>query len=248
MRVQAGLKPDDWKHWGHWTTFKRNAAELLASELRGLEVIYCSPLTDPYQPAEESQELMPGILRVIAEAVRPPLAFVIQTRGPLVVRDRALLLAAARRTRLRVSFTVTTNQEDVRRIFEPHCAPLADRWRAIACLREAGIAVTATLAPLLPCDPAELLDQALAATSGAVVADPFHVRQVKRSGATTRQPAHEICHRYGWDKWLEPPFHQQLLGDMRQRTLAAGRVFAWGPPGFGLLAQAWEQNEGDRSL
>src|SRR6185312_3525992 len=26
MRVQAGLKPEDWRHWGTQTTFKRNAA------------------------------------------------------------------------------------------------------------------------------------------------------------------------------------------------------------------------------
>lgn len=29
MRVQAGLKPEDWQHWGHFTTFKDNAAMLL---------------------------------------------------------------------------------------------------------------------------------------------------------------------------------------------------------------------------
>src|SRR3954467_12676378 len=68
MRVQAGLKPDDWMHWGQWSTFKHNAAHLLAKELRPDQIIYCSPLTDPYQPAEESVQLMPRILETVAAA------------------------------------------------------------------------------------------------------------------------------------------------------------------------------------
>lgn len=98
MRFQGGLRPEDWKHWGHWTTFKTNAAELLRRALRGNQVIYCSPLTDPYQPAEEQQRLMPEILRAVTDS--PPKCFVIQTRGPLILRDLDLLKAAG----VRVSF------------------------------------------------------------------------------------------------------------------------------------------------
>ncbi len=237
MRVQAGLRPDDWKHWGHWTTFKKNAAKLVARELRGAEIIYCSPLTDPYQPAEETAGLMRAILSAIVVAPRPPEAFVIQTRGPLILRDLDLLRLAAARTRLRVSFSITTDREDVRRIFEPHCAPIVDRWRTLRELREAEIPVTATLAPILPCNPADLLAQAMEATSGVVVGDPFHVREVKRSGATTHEPAQEICRRFGWDAWLDPAFHRHLLTTLQQQAKRSNREFAWGPPGFGLLAK-----------
>lgn len=243
MRVQAGLRPDDWKHWGQWTTFKANAGELLARELRGTEIIYCSPLTDPYQPAEESFGLMRKILTAVADALRPAQSFVIQTRGPLILRDLDLLSRVSEKTRLRISFSVTTNREDVRRTFEPHCAPIADRWQTIRHLREAGIPVTATLAPILPCDPDELLDMAMDATSGPVVADPFHVRCVKKSGATTREPAQEICHRYGWDAWLNPEFHAEMLRTMKFRAAAANRTFAWGPSGFGLLVESENSSE-----
>src|ERR1035438_2264498 len=60
LRVQGGLRPDDWKHWGEWTTFKSNAVALARRELRPHHVIYCSPLTDPYQPVEADQRLLPG--------------------------------------------------------------------------------------------------------------------------------------------------------------------------------------------
>lgn len=237
MRVQAGLRPDDWKHWGQWSTFKKNAGELFARELRGTEIIYCSPLTDPYQPAEETAGLMRSILTAIVVAPRPPEVFVIQTRGPLILRDLELLQKAAMRTRLRVSFSVTTDREDVRRIFEPHCAPIPDRWQTIRALRQAGIPVTATLAPILPCNPGDLLEQAMVETSGPVVADPFHVRVTKRSGATTREPAQEICRRFGWNEWLDPAFHSQLLTAMQEQAARSDREFAWGPRGFGLLAK-----------
>lgn len=237
MRVQAGLHPDDWNHWGHHTTFKTNAAELFGKSLRAGQIIYCSPLTDPYQPAEESERLMPGLLRALANSERPPAAFVIQTRGPLILRDLELLGTAARRTRLRVSFSVTTDREDVRRIFEPQCASVEERWRAIAALRAAGIEVVATLAPLLPCTPEALVSRALDETNGPVVADPFHVRETKRSGATTRPAAIAICAHHGFLPWLDPAFQREVLGRMSAVAAAVGRQFGSGPLGFALLAR-----------
>ena len=71
MRIYGGLKPEDWRRWGQFTTFKSNAAELLAKQLQPSQKIYCSPLTDPYQPAEEVEQAMPGILAALIG--RPPL-------------------------------------------------------------------------------------------------------------------------------------------------------------------------------
>src|ERR1017187_4408029 len=34
MRIYGGLKPDDWNHWGRFTTFKSNAPRLLRASLR----------------------------------------------------------------------------------------------------------------------------------------------------------------------------------------------------------------------
>jgi DNA repair photolyase len=242
MRVQAGLRPEDWKHWGSHTTFKTNAAQLLRKSLRADQRIYCSPLTDPYQPAEAAERLMPALLESLATAAHPPAAFVLQTRGPLILRDLDLLRAAGERTRLRVGFSVTTNREDVRRILEPHGASVEERWRTIAALRAAGIPVTATLAPLLPCDPELFVARALAETAGPLVADPLHVREVKRSGATTRDAAIAICEHHGWTAWLDPQFQRAILTRMEAIVRDAGREFGFGPAGFGLLARASEHS------
>jgi len=228
MRVQAGLRREDWTHWGQQTTFKTNAGELLAGSLRPGQIIYCSPLTDPYQPAEAERCLMPDILRAVASMLSS-VRFVIQTRGPLILRDIELL------KHVRVGFSITTDRDDVRRIFEPHCAPIEERWRVIRTLRDAGISVFATLAPILPCDPEALVSPALEETHGAVIADPFHVREVKKSGATTRPAAVEICRHHGWEAWLDPEFQKSVLARMRSAAKAAGRAFGSGPAGFALL-------------
>jgi DNA repair photolyase len=236
MRVQGGLQQDDWLHWGEFTTFKKNAAELLALSLRPEQIIYCSPLTDPWQPAEAERRLMPAVLEAVIAS--PPKAFVIQTRGPLILRDLKLLAALKERTSLRVSFSVTTDRDDVRRIFEPHCAPIAERWRTIQLLSDAGIETSVALAPILPCDPEALVEQAIACSRGPIVADPFHVRSVKRSGATTRPAAVAICEHHGWSDWLHPAFQNEILSRMRTRTDDRHRVFGHGPSGFGLLAES----------
>jgi DNA repair photolyase len=235
MRIYGGLKPDDWRHWGQFTTFKSNAPELLRRQLREHQIIYCSPLVDPYQPAEETGLLMPRVLDELL--LRPPRIFVIQTRGPLIVRDLTLLVELSRRTTLRVSFSITTNRESVRKLYEPHCATIDCRLKAIHELRRAGITTFATLAPILPCDPEELARMALEATDQDIIGDPLHVRAVKPHGATTRHAAFAIGAKHGFSAWLEPEFQREVIERIGYTVGHAGRKFATGTEGFGWLAQ-----------
>ena len=235
MGIYGGLKPDDWKHWGQFTTFKSNAPELLRKSLRPNQAIYCSPLVDPYQPAEAARQLMPAILDAVIE--QPPRVFTIQTRGPLIVRDIDRLLALSRRTRLRVSFSLTTNREEVRKIYEPHCATLPERLSAIQQLRAAGIVTFATLAPLLPCDPEEFAEIALAASAEDIIVDPLHVRAVKKRGATTRQAALDISARREFSAWLDPEFQAGILARIQAVVTKAGRRCAAGTEAFGWLSK-----------
>jgi DNA repair photolyase len=235
MRVYGGLKPEDWRHWGQFTTFKSNAPELLRRQLREEQAIYCSPLVDPYQPAEETAQLMPRILDELL--ARPPKVFVIQTRGLLIVRDLARLVELSQRTTLRVSFSVTTNREAVRKLYEPHCATIDCRLKAIAELRRAGITTFATLAPMLPCDPEELAAMALEATDQNIIGDPLHIRSVKPRGATTREAAFAISEKHGFSEWLDAEFQRDVVERIAATVRRAGRRFATGTEGFGWLAQ-----------
>ncbi len=231
MRVFGGLKPEDWRRWGQFTTFKANAADLLRRELRPGQRIYCSPLVDPYQPAEEKRVMMPAILDALIE--NPPRRFVLQTRGPLILRDLERLRKIPG---LRVSFSITTNREEVRRFYEPLCAPVEERWNAVRALREAGIEVYAALAPLLPCDPEELARMAAEATGRELIGDPLHVRGVKPRGATTREAAWRISARQGFTEWLDGDFQRRVVDRIRAAARECGSDFETGPGGFSRLA------------
>ena len=233
MRIYGGLKRPDWELWGHHTTYKSNAADLLRRQLRPQQVVYCSPLVDPYQPTEETEQIMPGILKAVAG--RPPRAFVLQTRSALCLRDIPILQRLAEQTRLRVSFSLTTDREDVRRLYEPHCEPLEVRVRAMQTMVRAGIAVHCTLAPLLPCNPLRLAELALSSTVRDVVADPLHTREGKPHGATTRPEALRVSQANGFEKWHTPPFQSEVLDALRARLGAVGRKLGVGEAGFRML-------------
>jgi DNA repair photolyase len=235
MGIYGGLKSEDWKHWGQFTTFKSNAPEMLRRQLRAGQVIYCSPVVDPYQPAEESVELMRRILDELL--AHPPRTFVIQTRGPLILRDLDKLTALRLRTALRVSFSITTNREDVRKLYEPHCAPIEQRIDTIRQLRAAGIDTFATLAPLLPCDPEALAGLALDATDRDIIGDALHIRSLKPNGATTRAAAFAISARHEYSAWLDAEFQTEVTARIGRTVSKAGRRFATGPEGFRWLTQ-----------
>ncbi len=236
MRVQAGLRKEDWEHWGDYTVVKTNAPELLAQQLRPEQVIYCSPLVDPYQPAEMSAELMPRILEQIY--IRPPRIFVLQTRSKYVLRDAHLLQAVAEHTDLRISFSITTDSDEVRRQFEPRCESIPERVETVMALREAGLNVYVTLAPLLPCTPAVLAELIAPLAENPVIGDPLHIRATKKRGATTRDVALRVLDKQGSVQWAEAAFQAAVVEELKKELHARGREFAVGPEAFRWLTQA----------
>ncbi len=233
LKIYGGLRPDDWRRWGQHTTFKSNAPALLRRQLRPAQVIYCSPLVDPYQPAERFERSMPPILEALCD--RPPAVFVLQTRGSLILRDIELLGMLAKLTRLRVSFSLTTDDDRVRRLYEPRCEAIESRIRTLQALTDAGIAVHCTLAPILPCDPARLADLALGATTCGVIADPLHSRDGKPRGATTRPEAMRISAAMGFERWHQLEFQAKIVEEIRSRVESENRCFGVGEDGFRML-------------
>ncbi|MBI3210362.1 MAG: hypothetical protein HYZ37_15865 [Candidatus Solibacter usitatus] len=178
---------------------------------------------------------MPEILDALLAC--PPAVFTMQTRGPLILRDLDQLLLLSRRTRLRVSFSVTTDRDAVRRLYEPHCAPMDERFEVISRLNGAGIDAHATLAPILPCDAGHLLDLAMAASPHAIIADPLHLRERKPMGATTREQSFRIAAHHHHEDWFRAGFQDRILATMKDRAAACGRQFGFGPEAFAWLSQ-----------
>ena len=143
-------RPSD-DRYGASIRVKTNVADVLRRELarrswKG-EVIAIGAATDPYQPAEGHYRLTRGCVQVLAEAANP---FSIITRGPMIVRDVDILVEAAQRASVSVTFSVPTVDDDVWRTTEPGTAPPRQRLRALKVLVEAGVRASVGMAPLLP--------------------------------------------------------------------------------------------------
>lgn len=177
--------------WGNWVEVKENAVDLIKRRKVGKldgRYIYMSSVTDPYQPVERAVGLTRGVLQVLADRHAPKL--VVQTRSPDVTRDIDLFQQIADGDgRVRVNMTVTTDDEDVRRTFEPFCPSNAQRLDAVAELRRAGIDVGVTMTPLLLVRDAEAFAESLLATGAEhFIAQPFHFARGKFV-ASTREGA-----------------------------------------------------------
>lgn len=137
--------------WGTWVDIKEQAAEKLKRELqtakkKGTVSIFMSSATDPYQPVEYQERITRSLLEVMTEN-KPDFLFV-QTRSPLVTRDIDLFLEM--KDRIRISMTIETDREDMRKHFTPNAPPLAARMEALKRLYEAKLDVQAAISPILP--------------------------------------------------------------------------------------------------
>lgn len=132
--------------WGTFVDVKINAAELLKKEIQKKmkDTIWISGVCDPYQPLEAKYRLTRQCLQILAETDWP---VVVQTRSPLVLRDIDILKEAKN---IEVGLSITTANDGIRKLFEPHAPPIAERVNALAELHKSGIRTYAMIAPMLP--------------------------------------------------------------------------------------------------
>jgi DNA repair photolyase len=130
---------------------KVNAVSLLRSELAPRrwsgDLIAMGTNTDPYQRAEGKYRLTRGVVETLTEHANP---FSILTKSTLVLRDTALLAEAAKRSDVRVNFSIGTLDEDVWRTTEPGTPHPLRRVRAVEQLNAAGVPCGVLIAPVLP--------------------------------------------------------------------------------------------------
>jgi DNA repair photolyase len=111
------------------------------------EQVALGTATDPYQPIEGHYRLTRGAIEALARA-RTPVGLV--TKGPMVVRDRDVLLELSAAASCTVCMSVPTVDEDAWRILEPGTAHPLQRLRAVRELVDAGINAGVLMAPIVP--------------------------------------------------------------------------------------------------
>jgi DNA repair photolyase len=188
--------------WGAFVDAKVNAPEALERELRRAErgVVMLSSVTDCYQPLEERCRLARRCLELLL-AHRFPVR--ILTKSPLVLRDLDLLRQFPE---IDVGLSVTTDDERMRRLFEPGAPPITARVDALLRLREAGVRTYVFIGPMLPMDPARLA----AMLQGHV--DETLVDPMNYAGKTRA-----LFRRLGEERWLDPGFTSAVADELRAR-------------------------------
>jgi DNA repair photolyase len=130
---------------------KKNAPQLLEKFLLHPDwqpvPISVSGNTDCYQPLERKFEITRNILKVFAR-YRHPLGMI--TKNGLVLRDLDLLTDLAKDNLVHVYISITTLNEDLRRVMEPRTASAIKRLKTIEGLAKAGVPVGVMNAPIIP--------------------------------------------------------------------------------------------------
>lgn len=129
---------------------KCNAPELLEATLRKKRarcMIGTGSMCDPYQPLEEQTRLT----RRCAElADRYGFGFTLITKSDRVLEDLSLFKRINENTKCVIQMTLTTYDEALCRILEPHVCTTRRRFEALKIFQDAGIPTVVWLSPILP--------------------------------------------------------------------------------------------------
>jgi len=203
--------------WGKWLQAKVNALELArkqAPKVAG-QAVYLSSVTDPYLPAERSLGLTRGILE---ELLPHQPRLLIQTRGPLVVRDLDVI---SRFQSVRLNLSIPTDSEEVRRAFEPKAPPLERRWQALAEVKGAGVATGICVTPMLPVEDAEAFARRIVDFGANVVVTQHFHDSGGGFGADTGAVARQLLARR---RWTEEDYRRCVEFLRRQRQVYEGEA------------------------
>lgn len=139
--------------WGEFIDVKVNAPHLLKNQLKRMKwgTVALSTVTDPYQPLERNYQLTRKCLEILLDHQFP---VNILTRSPLCLRDIDLLKQFES---IEVGLSITTHDENIKKIFEPRSPSIRSRVNTLKTLRKEKIRTYAFIGPMLPLDPIPLM-------------------------------------------------------------------------------------------
>ncbi|NWF54054.1 MAG: radical SAM protein [Syntrophaceae bacterium] len=138
--------------WGAFVDVKVNAPEVLDRQIKRTArgYVMLSSVTDPYQPLEKEYGLTRRCLEIL---LRHEFPVGILTKSPLILRDLDLI---EQFDEMEVGITITTDDDEIKKIFEPATPPLDARIQALKEIHDRGISTYAFIGPLLPQNPEKL--------------------------------------------------------------------------------------------
>jgi DNA repair photolyase len=237
-RLYPGGHDSYWyQEWGNWLLYKPDFTSRLRKHLldgggktrpsfQGA-AIYYSPKTDPLLPVEDALQISARNLDVFLDA---DIFLMIQTRSKAVERqhDPAIftrILELARRKKVGVSFSISTDRLDEQRRIESGGLAPAERLRIMARLKSAGVFVSAAVAPLMPYSP-DFVRKLVACSHHASI----QMLHLPGAGAATPKDVLTQTHR-------DIPHYREFAGKLSEKIEAVDGAaeFSWGINNKGFI-------------
>ncbi|HEY9060674.1 MAG TPA: radical SAM protein [Pseudobacteroides sp.] len=111
------------------------------------EIVNIGGVTDSYQAAEEHYGLMPEILKLLIKYKTPA---IISTKSDLILRDYDLIDELSKITYINVAATVTTMDENIRKLIEPGGVESDRRFKMLKIFRKTNASVGLHVMPIIP--------------------------------------------------------------------------------------------------
>jgi DNA repair photolyase len=130
---------------------KKNAPQLLRKFLMHPKW-ECTPImlsgnTDCYQPAEQKFRLTRALLEVCNEFNQP---VGILTKNSWIIKDKDILQEMARKKLVSAMVSITSFNEDLRRVMEPRTTTAKQKLKVIEELSNAGVRMGIMMGPMIP--------------------------------------------------------------------------------------------------
>ncbi len=130
---------------------KKNAPQLLRKFLMhknwDATPIMLSGNTDCYQPAEQQYRLTRGLLEVCNEFNQP---VGILTKNSWILKDKDILQEMAKKRIVSAMVSITSFNEDLRRVMEPRTTTARQKLKVIHELSSAGVRMGIMMGPMIP--------------------------------------------------------------------------------------------------
>ena len=175
---------------------KINAPEILQRQLKRPRNgrVMISSVTDAYQQIESKYKLTRQCLEILLQNQSP---VDILTKSPLVLRDMDII---KKFKDIEVGITITTNDEEIRKVFEPNAPSIIARMRTLKTLHDNRIKTYAFIGPALPMNP-ETLSEKINPHVDSIIID--------RMNYTSKTL--KIYERMNLSKWLDKDFIDDII-------------------------------------
>lgn len=155
--------------WGSFVDVKVNAPEVLQKQLKSITSgrVLISSVTDAYQPLEADYKITRQCLEIL---LQHRLSVDILTKSALVLRDIDLI---KKFKDIEVGITITTDNDDIRKVFEPKAPSINKRIDTLKILHNNGISNYVFIGPILPMNP-EVLSEKISPYVDSIIIDKMN--------------------------------------------------------------------------